>query len=1184
MSCEVAWTEKPTILAVDDTPTMLGVLVRLLTAEGYQVRSASSGEQALADVATSLPDLILLDVQMAGMHGTEVCHRLRADEQTRHIPIILISGYADTEDWVAGLKAGASDYITKPFQNEELLTRVRTHLALRRARLALEEEASMLLETTTRLEAEIERRQHVEDDLRQSLEQAERLRRALLSALEDQKLSEAALRASETKYAMTFQTAPNCIALARMSDARFVEVNDAFTSLTGYTREEALGKSTAELNLWIDAGQRQHLLAAIRAGQVVLGEELYIRTRSGEIRTCSFSGRMVNLAGEACLMGSVSDITERKQADEALRQHAHNLECIYELLRDLNSPAPQDSVESSVAKAVREYTGAKIVLVSRYLTEQRVIETQHIEANSKVVQAIASILKASPVGFKTKVDEANYRRMLATPVVVLADANEATFGGVSKGVSAILSKALGLGPFITLALTHHDQLWGTTMAILAKGAAIPDTKTLGTLAGIAAQAMERRETDERFRVIFESSSIGKAVTSRDGRLLRVNDALATMLGCPRDQIEGRLLTDFMPPEDIAGSREVIRALLAGAEPQRFEQRYLRQDGGVIWADVNIVAVRDVRGQTLYLVAGFVDITEKKHTQAALAQSEESFRLLTEKSAVGVYVIQDGKMAYVNPAFAKCFGYLPEEIINRLTPKELIHPDDLPAVLRGLEERMEGKIQESNIVYRATKRDSSDLRIEVYGTRVQYHDRPGVMGTLIDVTERTRAQAALAASEALIRGILENVQDAYIRADLDGRILMVSPSTVSLYGYDSMAEMIGLSTRVLYATDEDRNGVLEELRRHGSVRDRVGMGQKRDGARFWVSLNARLFEDAQGQVVGAECFVRDISERMRAEEALRASEERYRITLEDSALPINITQGTDIVYANASYLKLFGFAHLDELKRVAPLELFTPECRQEIRANIQRRAQGDPVPNSYEAECLRADGTRFPVLMHLTRATFSDGPATVAFVLDITERKRAQDELRASETKFRASFMTGPDAFYLATLEDGRNSSRSTRASKPSSATHAMKSSARPRWSSGSTSTPVIAPGWLPSSESGAVKDLELQGRRKSGVVFTCSLSGSVVEQSGQKFLLGVIRDITERKRAEEDRKKLEEQLRVTQKMEAIGRLAGGVAHDFNNLLSVILSYTEFAMKTCRRATHTGRIWRRSRRPPSARPR
>src|SRR5271166_5804272 len=125
------------VLVVDDTPASLRLLTELLTQHGYLVRPAEDGALALESVAAKAPDLILLDVSMPGMVGYEVCRRLKADEKSSRIPVIFISAYGDTRQKVLGFEAGGIDYITKPFEAEEVLARVRTHLRLRQAEEAL---------------------------------------------------------------------------------------------------------------------------------------------------------------------------------------------------------------------------------------------------------------------------------------------------------------------------------------------------------------------------------------------------------------------------------------------------------------------------------------------------------------------------------------------------------------------------------------------------------------------------------------------------------------------------------------------------------------------------------------------------------------------------------------------------------------------------------------------------------------------------------------------------------------------------------------------------------------------------------------------------------------------------------------------------------------------------------------
>ncbi|MDM8537062.1 sigma-54 dependent transcriptional regulator [Desulfobacterales bacterium HSG17] len=134
------------ILIVDDTPDNLTILRQILTEEGYQVRPALNGEVALKTIQTEPPDLILLDIIMPKMDGFEVCSIIKSSKQTRDIPIIFISALSKTENIVKAFKAGGVDYITKPFQTEEVLSRVRTHLGLQNA-IQKEEASHMMLQT-----------------------------------------------------------------------------------------------------------------------------------------------------------------------------------------------------------------------------------------------------------------------------------------------------------------------------------------------------------------------------------------------------------------------------------------------------------------------------------------------------------------------------------------------------------------------------------------------------------------------------------------------------------------------------------------------------------------------------------------------------------------------------------------------------------------------------------------------------------------------------------------------------------------------------------------------------------------------------------------------------------------------------------------------------------------------------
>ena len=155
---------KGSIMVIDDTEETLLLLTHVLSYEGYQVHPADSGALALASVAAGRPELILLDICMPDMNGFEVLMRLRANQATKDIPVIFLSGITEIKQQVKGLQLGAVDFITKPFQREELLARVQTHLAMSRLREGFERQAAELRLANEQLQHEIVERKQAEQD------------------------------------------------------------------------------------------------------------------------------------------------------------------------------------------------------------------------------------------------------------------------------------------------------------------------------------------------------------------------------------------------------------------------------------------------------------------------------------------------------------------------------------------------------------------------------------------------------------------------------------------------------------------------------------------------------------------------------------------------------------------------------------------------------------------------------------------------------------------------------------------------------------------------------------------------------------------------------------------------------------------------------------------------------------
>ncbi len=261
------------ILVIDDTPENLHLLSTLLNERNYKVRSVTKGVTGIRGAIAAPPDLILLDINMPEMNGYEVCEQLKANESTCDIPVIFISALGDVLDKVRAFNVGGVDFITKPFQIEEVLARIRTHLTLRR--LQLEQQAQNL-----RLQQEISDRR----------------------------------RAEET-FEKSFLASPSPIAITTLRDYRFLAVNPSFMRLTGYAKAAILDRTTADLKLWPEPALYQSAISQLAQGTRCESQELECRTQKGEYRTVLISLERITLHGESCVLNIINDITERKRIE-----------------------------------------------------------------------------------------------------------------------------------------------------------------------------------------------------------------------------------------------------------------------------------------------------------------------------------------------------------------------------------------------------------------------------------------------------------------------------------------------------------------------------------------------------------------------------------------------------------------------------------------------------------------------------------------------------------------------------------------------------------------------------------------------------------------------------------------------------------------------------------------------------
>jgi PAS domain S-box-containing protein len=287
-----AGSSKGDILIVDDTPANLRVLINILDEQGYKIHPASEGSLALRFADASPPDLILLDIMMPNMDGFEVSKRLKANERTRDIPVIFISSADQILDKVKAFSSGGVDYITKPFQSEEVIARIETHLSLQKLRTSLEE--------------------RVRERTRELEEANERLHDEII----ERKRSEEALRASEERYRVLYRDNPSMF-FTLDSTGQIVSVNEFGASQLGYTIDELLGQSV--LMIFHEDEHRtvkdQLQLCLQNPWQIYHWQLRKVRKDRSQLWVEEFA-RAVNGSGDSFnLLVVCQDITARKQAE-----------------------------------------------------------------------------------------------------------------------------------------------------------------------------------------------------------------------------------------------------------------------------------------------------------------------------------------------------------------------------------------------------------------------------------------------------------------------------------------------------------------------------------------------------------------------------------------------------------------------------------------------------------------------------------------------------------------------------------------------------------------------------------------------------------------------------------------------------------------------------------------------------
>ena len=802
--------------------------------------------------------------------------------------------------------------------------------------------------------------------------------------------------------------------------------------------------------------------------------------------------------------------------------------------------------------------------------------------------ALAALLHLSPVG----------PFLHPTGLFVFAVIAAAWFGGAGPGLLAavlatfalpqlipmsypLLAGVFDLPRFITFALTGLAVGWGATRRRRAEAALREVRNELEAKVTERTRAVQASE--ERYAFAMQASGEGhwdwKIATDE----FYASPRWRVISGFAPDEKLGtraQMLARYpFHPEDRPKYEAAVAAHFAGATPRVDMEVRITPHGTLRWVKFTGMCLRDAAGAPLRWAGSIMDITEQKRAQEALRESEQRYERAMEATEAGHWEWDLVKhQVFHSPRFRELYGVSPEETFTDREAWKARQP-----VSRAERERQEQALQAA--IADPTKSYDLELSFEVRPGEIRWLRSRGkvfraedgrplrVTGATTDITARKLAEEALRVSEERYSLAIEASEEGFVDANMD---------TDEFFTSDRLNEIFGIAPGTHF---KDRSDFLKQIRFYGNdgeiyereIRAVAAQGGPEryefefrillpSGEMRWLRTRGKARRDAAGRARRRIGVVADITARKRAEQALRESEQRYERAMEGSDAghwDWNIVSDEMFVSERAREMLALPAGALPA--RRSEIMALVPQ-HPDDRAGMEETVAAGIATGTYERDYRvipRAGEVRW---LRARAKVFKDARGAAlrmtGSLTDITERKLAADELRESEVRFRSLTELSSD-WYWEQDEDLRFTYLSNQAFDLTGYS-AESSLGKRRWEIANM-TPLSS-SWTEHQAVLAARqpfrDFETCRVGPDGTVRHLSLSGApIFDEHGRfKGYQGIGRNITERRQAEEEFKRLERQLRQAQRLEAMGTLAGGIAHDFNNILGAILGYGEMALR------------------------
>lgn len=653
------------------------------------------------------------------------------------------------------------------------------------------------------------------------------------------------------------------------------------------------------------------------------------------------------------------------------------------------------------------------------------------------------------------------------------------------------------------------------------------------LIGISRDVTQERLAESRLRhseaqlyQLFFEAPVGLVIVDEQKRLLKVNQAFCDLVGYEERDIIGNSYAVYTHPDDLASSLALTEQFFAGGGGSyRFEKRYIRKNGELIWVSVTARGIRIPGSLQSVLLGAVENITERKHTELALQQSQQCLSKAFEEAAIGMALVApDGRWLQVNQALCEIVGYAKEEL-EATTFQAITHPDDLGADLGFVDQMLRGEIRTYQMEKRYLHKQGHVVWILLSVSLVRNPDGTPLhfVSQIQDITERKRGEEALREAELRYRTIFEQAGVGVARIESrTGRFVQVNRRCCEIVGLTE-TEMLATTLMAIMHPD-DLEGALASM--HGLIQDmsQAFSMEKRyvrpDGSVVWVNLNIAPLWQPGEKPRHHLAVVADITAQKQAERALQESESRFRTLYEDNpAMYFTLVGDGTILSVNRFGAQQLGYS-ADELQGNSVLSVVHEEDREAVAAALASFLTGTSRSEKQEFRTIRKDGQMIwvRIAVHVIQSQTSE-PVLLVSCEDVTARRQAEQALKDSERRTRAIVDAAMDAVIVM---DGRGNIREWNPQAVQIFGWSRDEAVGRRLSD------TIIPAHLREAHERGLRHyartgegpvlntrVEITALRRDGSEFPVELTVSPLILDEETIFSAFVRDITERKRGED---------------------------------------------------------------------